>query len=226
MSQPLTMLPNGGANRVEIAKDWVHDRYAGGKDSRTPTPGFGTSTWTSILSAECQKRHFNPQFTEWINFDGTHQCVVDLNGIRVNDTRSWSSAIDAKQELAYRAVEYIRKTPIRGGLSHREQEKASSRAESKPNFRAEDRTKKSGAVTEQEEERRLLTRIQSLYGRNGGPSMSVMADPAASRAFLEGFALGGKLRESSRDQRRRSRSPLRGDRGGRRGSFDGYVKRE
>ncbi|KAK6078934.1 hypothetical protein SCUP515_04373 [Seiridium cupressi] len=213
MSHPFMPQSNTGPNGDKNGKNWVHDRYAGG-NTRIPTPGVGTPTWTSILSAECQKRHFNPQFQEWVNYDGTYQCAVILNGITMNDSRCWDSAADAKQALSQRAVEYIRKTPVLGGLSHRAQEKANLKAEGKVNHRPDDKTKKQGALSEQEEERRLLTRIQSLYGQIAGPSASTMANPAAAHAFLEGFALGSKLRESALNSRRRSRSPLRSDRGG------------
>ncbi|KAK8099818.1 hypothetical protein PG999_010192 [Apiospora kogelbergensis] len=57
----------------------------------------------------------------------------------------------------------------------------------------------------------LLAGIRSLYGHYRGPSEAVLADPVASRAYLQGFALGEKLRDSAvRAEGRRSRSPKAG----------------
>lgn len=221
-SQSPIPMPHGAATRDRNGKDWVHDRYNGPINVGSqggPTLG---QTWTSQLSAECQKRHFNPQFKEWINSDGTFQCSVELRGITLNDSRTWRSAVDAKQALARRAVEHIRKTPVIG-VSNRERERAQVKAEEK----ARSQTKSQTVAAEQEEERRLLTKVQRLYGTGPGPSENILGNPVASRAFLEGFALGSKLRDSVRNQRRRSRSPPHSDRGrDRRGSYDGYIKRE
>ncbi|KAH8195525.1 hypothetical protein TruAng_010310 [Truncatella angustata] len=223
MSQVLMPLPNGAANHDKGGREWVHDRYSGGKGARAPVHTAGTLTqpWTSILSSECQKRRFNPQFDEWINPDGTYQCTVDLNGRVLNDSRCWSSALDAKQALSRRAVDYIRKLPLPDGSYYKPEDKPKIRGTS---FRPKEKSYK--PLSEEEDERRLLRRIQSLYGHSGGPSEGVMADPAASHAFLEGFALGCKLRETSRDQRRRSRSPFREGRQSQRGSYNGFIKRE
>ncbi|KAK7968029.1 uncharacterized protein PG986_002306 [Apiospora aurea] len=78
-----------------------------------------------------------------------------------------------------------------------------------------------------DEHRELLERIRSLYGHARGPSEAVLGDPAAARGFLEGFALGDRLRESAgRAERRRSRSPkgARDDRD-RRSGRDYYRER-
>ncbi|KAK6815707.1 hypothetical protein PG987_016473 [Apiospora arundinis] len=70
----------------------------------------------------------------------------------------------------------------------------------------------------------MIERIRAFCGSARGPSEEVLADPAASRAFLEGFALGEKLRESAvRAERRRSRSPKTG--GDRNWGSRGYRER-
>lgn len=220
-SMPQSPMPvfNGDANRDMSRHGGVHDQFNGSNGVATLSNAMIGPTWTSQLSAECQRRHFNPQFKEWSNADGTFQCSVELQGVTLSDSRTWRFPADAKQALARRAVDYIRQTPVHGGLSIRERERAQ--------VIAEEKSKNQAIVAEQQEERRLLDKIQKLYGMGAGPSESVMANPAASRAFLEGFALGSKLRDSSRSQRRRSRSPIRNDRGrGRRGSRDSHIKRE
>ncbi|KAK8004631.1 hypothetical protein PG989_004350 [Apiospora arundinis] len=74
------------------------------------------------------------------------------------------------------------------------------------------------------EAQELFERIRAFCGSARGPSEEVLADPAASRAFLEGFALGEKLRESAvRAERRRSRSPKTG--GDRNWGSRGYRER-
>ncbi|KAI1871135.1 hypothetical protein JX265_006175 [Neoarthrinium moseri] len=177
--------------------------------------------YTALLSAECQRRRFNPQFNEWITMDGQFQCSVTLKGKIMHDMRKWNSPIEAKQALAKRAVDYVRTLPLPSG----EPNKAAERVEQAQNAIIQHVTHKEA----EEEERRLLARVQALFGNSGGPSDSTLQDPVASRAFLEGFALGTKLRNSSSGQRR-SRSPHRGHRERspirRRDRSGSYVKRE
>ncbi|KAK8065047.1 hypothetical protein PG997_011794 [Apiospora hydei] len=98
----------------------------------------------------------------------------------------------------------------------------SSRTAAEGRAAAADNKKGSG-----DDHRELLERIRSLYGHTRGPSEAVLGDPAAARAFLEGFALGDRLRESAgRAERQRSRSPkgARDDRD-RRSGRDYYRER-
>jgi hypothetical protein len=201
--QTMSML-TGGPNRDRAGQDRHQSHHTGGPDGKGSKANIGSATWPSILSSECQKRHFNPQFKEWSNRDGTYQCSVSLKGINMNDSRTWENPTDAKNALAKRAVALVRDMPVHNNFYQGGQEKTSSKNE--------DRNKKQGTTRDLEEERRLLMRIQTLYGHNSGPSHQVMADAVAAHAFLEGFALGSKLRDASRDVRRRSRSPVRGGR--------------
>ncbi|KAI2626018.1 hypothetical protein GGS26DRAFT_187793 [Hypomontagnella submonticulosa] len=50
----------------------------------------------------------------------------------------------------------------------------------------------------------LIRRVHSLYGSSKGPSTRIMEDSLASRAFLEGMALGTQLGEPARHERRGS----------------------
>ncbi|KAH8682076.1 hypothetical protein BX600DRAFT_544505 [Xylariales sp. PMI_506] len=187
--------------------------------------GGGSSvTWTSVLSSECQMRRFNPQFHEWITPDGFFKASVNLNGVTMHDTRQHKSPVDAKQAIARRAVEFVQGLSIPAGASSRGLDTGSSSERNREisgnrtrhggvsNTRSESIRWTSSSyrppspVSKAEEERRLLTRIQSHYAGSGYPSETILENPAASRAFLEGFALGSKLRDSTRS-RRRSRSP-------------------
>jgi hypothetical protein len=168
--------------------------------------------------------------TEWITPDGHFRASVNLQSLIMHDSRNYKNAVDAKQSLAKRAVEHVRKLEVPPGSSNKAAERARFGHEvmanrergfgRKPPFKKEPNESKpeprgggSAVQDRREEDRRLIERIKSLYGRSDGPSESILADPVASRAFLEGFALGGKLRESSsrsRDsEQRRSRSPGR-----------------
>ncbi|RYP51949.1 hypothetical protein DL768_002825 [Monosporascus sp. mg162] len=199
-------------------------RVANAGDDRRPS---GPSS-TAILSTECQKRRFNPQFTEWVTRDGRYMCSVNLNGITLHDSRTFSTALEAKQSLAKRAVAEVKMFPC-PDPAVRAAEKAAKasawegskneapqsgryggQAKSKPH---DDRQSHSaipqGAdpihnhyttdpYTRRSEAGHLVSRIQALYeGSGNGPSSFVLTDPLASRAFLEGFALGSKLHETA-----------------------------
>ncbi|RYP16113.1 hypothetical protein DL765_005314 [Monosporascus sp. GIB2] len=197
---------------------------------------------TAILSTECQKRRFNPQFTEWVTRDGRYMCSVYLNGITLHDSRTFGTALEAKQSLAKRAVAEVKKFPCPDPAVKAAEKAAKAAAwesskneapqggryggqvKSKPR---DDRHRHSaipqgiGPVrnhyatdphTRRSEASHLVSRIQALYdGSGNGPSSFVLTDPLASRAFLEGFALGGKLHETAnrpcKPEQIRPRSP-------------------
>ncbi|KAH9903827.1 hypothetical protein F4778DRAFT_100988 [Xylariomycetidae sp. FL2044] len=69
-----------------------------------------------------------------------------------------------------------------------------------------------------EEQRRLITCIQTLYGQSSTPSSEILSNPLASQAFLQGFALGGRTaqRDASppgADAQQGASSILGGDQG-------------
>ncbi|RYP86554.1 hypothetical protein DL769_000726 [Monosporascus sp. CRB-8-3] len=199
-------------------------RVANAGDDRRPS----APSSTAILSTECQKRRFNPQFTEWVTRDGRYMCSVNLNGITLHDSRTFGSALEAKQSLAKRAVAEVKKFPCPDPAVKAAEKAAKAAAwegskneapqsgryggqvKSKPR---DDRHSHSAIpqgtdptrnrymadpYTRRSEASRLVSRIQALYeGSGNGPSSFVLTDPLASRAFLEGFALGGKLHETA-----------------------------
>ncbi|KAI1076191.1 hypothetical protein F5B20DRAFT_336764 [Whalleya microplaca] len=183
-------------------------------------------TATAILSLECQKRKFNPQFKEWVTRDGDFKCSVNLNGKTLHDGRTFTTAVAAKQALAKRAIEEVRKLPCpKPSVKPTENVKPdatkghSGYAPVKPEpvpAKREDRGNRyapfASVVPEpmasyykpeydrREEVRFLIGRVQALCGATNGPSPHILEDPVASRAFLEGFALGGRLEDSARRQ--------------------------
>jgi hypothetical protein len=240
------------ANRSGNSAGGSHN--SGSRDNNSPT-------WTSILSAECQRRRFNPQFTEWITSEGGYKTTVNLNGQVMHDSRVYSTACEAKQAMAKRAIDYVRTLKVPENSSIKATERAKTEQEIMNRGRGGRRPtpfKKgpehpyspapiTGPVPDsvkakpeprvhsipedvrakREEDRRLLEKIQSLYGHSAGPNEVILGDPLAARAFLEGFALGGKLRESSRavgGGQRRSRSPADRTRSYRDRSPDKFFK--
>ncbi|KAI5922638.1 hypothetical protein F4810DRAFT_711232 [Camillea tinctor] len=217
---------------------------------------------TTALSKECQKRSFNPSFTEHITENGEFKYSVDLNGIIMRSSRSFRTATQAKYDLAKQAVARVRKMPCLSP-STRAHEKARYAAAKSDDMRSRSERgpmpepvrstygpragpigcpKSAGVITttpstptlshgqsyvgydpgfgrgyitdpaeydyrstseygsgfgRREELKFLMDRIRSLFGRSDGPSVPVLNDPLASRAFLEGFALGGRLHESA-----------------------------
>ncbi len=223
----------------------------------TAASGDQRPTITAILSAECQKRRFNPQFTEWMTPEGRNMCSVNLNGVILHDSRTFSSALEAKQSLAKRAVAEVKKLPVDPNNPNKAAEKAEmfekaakaaknttwnkvksevpqgahahnggifkiKRRDDCPSYYVPPPIAAQGRGfpshytadprTQQSEAANLINRIQALYKRPSyGTSSFILTDPLASRAFLEGFALGGKLHESSESnqyiEQARPRSP-------------------
>lgn len=223
--------------------------------------GVFRTTYSSLLSSECQSRRFNPAFTEWEGTPGKFYAKVRIQDHTITDARAYRSAMEAKQSLAKQAIQWIRANLPKDGLPTRASQEASLKQAQINRERAErvrsseiyydtgarsgngggnglatglangygsgggngyshyspskDRASRpqGGAVADYKKNDRqnLLDQIRSLYGHGRGPSDAVLADPAAARAFLEGFALGDRLRESAaRAERRRSRSPKAG----------------
>ncbi|KAI0014840.1 hypothetical protein F4780DRAFT_153273 [Xylariomycetidae sp. FL0641] len=76
-----------------------------------PGPNYQTPPYTTQLSLECQKRRFNPHFSEWID-DGAYKCSVDLDGRTLHDSHGFRSALEAKQSIAKKALVEVRKMKI------------------------------------------------------------------------------------------------------------------
>ncbi|KAK7936132.1 hypothetical protein PG985_001627 [Apiospora marii] len=223
--------------------------------------GVFRTTYSSLLSSECQSRRFNPAFTEWEGSPGKFYAKVRIQDHTITDARAYRNAMEAKQALAKQAVQWIRDNLPKDEIPTRAAQEANLKQAQINRARADrvrsnesyydtgarsvhgngnglanglangygsgggngyshyspskDRPSRpqGGAVADYKKSDRqnLLEQIRSLYGNGRGPSDAVLADPAAARAFLEGFALGDRLRESAaRAERRRSRSPKAG----------------
>lgn len=170
-----------------------------GANQGTGRSGYRT-TWTAILSAECQKRRFNPQFHEWVAPDGDFRCSVSLDGFTLYGTRGYPTATEAKQALAESAIQHVRLKPVPDGPSNKAGERLGRQAGERPGRLADATPQKRESPSLPEPrgllEKSLMTRIQNVFGHTAGPSDEIMKDPVASRAFLEGFALGCKVQGS------------------------------
>ncbi|KAI8963660.1 hypothetical protein F5Y11DRAFT_346309 [Daldinia sp. FL1419] len=174
-----------------------------------------------ILSQECQKRRFNPHFTEWRDHNGFFRCSVTIRGRMIVDGSAYGSATEAKAAVSEMALPEVRKIPcedpadkpsavltevsergIRGGIAnvHQQARTSSSLRDNRigrhqprgnrPNWRHNN-------TDVEEQEDIIMAQIQSMFGVIDGPSREVANDPLASRAFLQGMALGAQLGRSS-----------------------------
>ncbi|KAI1473378.1 hypothetical protein F4774DRAFT_423318 [Daldinia eschscholtzii] len=64
-----------------------------------------------ILSQECQKRRFNPQFKELHDGNGRFKCSVNLRGLVVADTSTYNNPFEAKSAISKKALLEVRKLP-------------------------------------------------------------------------------------------------------------------
>ncbi|KAH7034704.1 uncharacterized protein B0I36DRAFT_83320 [Microdochium trichocladiopsis] len=211
-------------------------RHATGQDTNASNNGRRRSsgvdggdkylTHTAILSAECQKRRFNPQFTEW-STNGQYYCSINLNGVVLNGNRAYSTANDAKQALAKLAVSEVKKQPCPSPAARAAAKAA--RAEriahesaqignrSASSSQGQQRAKDSASAvhrgsTMENGPKGWLPAVQSSQAGQDGTinhntcqtpapasalSPDILSNPIASRAFLEGLALGARLYESA-----------------------------
>ncbi|KAF3057383.1 hypothetical protein GL218_06048 [Daldinia childiae] len=193
-----------------------------------------------LLSQECQKRRFNPQFTEWHDRNGRCKCSVNLKGLIVADVRAYDTASEAKTAISRKALIEVRKLPcedpagkpaailtevVKQGIYKDVPELlgfGSARAENEPNpqrHRNNQHTQVAPFMQEHrvgryqppgnfsndrhddydlhDQQNFLMSQIQYLFGHVNGPSNRIAEDPLASRAFLEGIALGSRLGQST-----------------------------
>lgn len=203
-----------------------HNTNNSSKNSRRrasgPDGGDKCLTQTALLSAECQKRRFNPQFKEW-SINDQYYCSVDLAGIVLKCNRSYSTANDAKQALARRAVAEIRKRPCpspavgaaaKVARAERMQNEttAGGRRDADPAlWSSKPDERSSGFVAGNGHANGSAVPARSRGGqinanehgmtRTLAPATTlsphILSDPIASQAFLEGLALGARLYESA-----------------------------
>jgi hypothetical protein len=145
---------------------------------------------------------------------------VNVDGVTVYDTRAYDSADKAKQAVARRAVEHVRnKKEVPPGPPNKACDRINAVANKtllpgqraqkpkledvmKPEKRVPEKpmagkSPKVRSANEFETDKQLVARVQAQFGHLAGPSDVIMNDPVASRAFLEGFAFGCKVRVST-----------------------------
>ncbi|KAI1743275.1 hypothetical protein F4680DRAFT_445153 [Xylaria scruposa] len=177
---------------------------------------------TARLSAECQRRHFNPKWHESSGPNG-FKCSVQLINKVIHGGHAYPNAYDAKQAVAEKALVYVSQLPCEDPL-----EKAAAKIQctgKADRFSACNRPARSQVKREPTtnagngsfysqytnrapdanaaaynwntfDQRTLLHRIQSVFGC-AGPSPAVLADPLAAQAFLQGLAVGTSIRVAS-----------------------------
>ncbi|KAK6949601.1 hypothetical protein Daesc_009684 [Daldinia eschscholtzii] len=193
-----------------------------------------------LLSQECQKRRFNPQFKELHDGNGRFKCSVNLKGLVVADTSTYSNPFEAKSAISKKALLEVRKLPCEDPaykpaaiLTKVVKQGMYGGVPKSPGFRRVRTEKKTSlqqrrndqrtGVTPLMQEHRVnryqppgdfsndrydsvgldsdqdfwLSQVQQQFGHANGPSNRIAQDPLASRAFLEGMALGVRLGQSS-----------------------------
>ncbi|KXJ96125.1 hypothetical protein Micbo1qcDRAFT_192961 [Microdochium bolleyi] len=187
-----------------------------------PDGGDKCQTQTALLSAECQKRRFNPQFREW-SANGQYYCSVNLNGIVLNNSQGYSTANEAKQALARRAVAEIRKIPCTSPAAGAAAKVARAERQSNEVNTGGHRSADTGMWATKPDEQNSAFRnegghtgflpvsttsrvVQANACSQALPqtpapantlSPHILSNPIASQAFLEGLALGARLYESA-----------------------------
>ncbi|KAI1647672.1 uncharacterized protein F4817DRAFT_97661 [Daldinia loculata] len=205
-----------------------------------PTVDGKFVTPAMLLSQECQKRRFNPQFTEWHDRNGRCKCSVSLKGLIVTDMRAYDTASEAKAAISRKALTEVRKLPcedpagkpaailtevVKQGI-YKDVPNffgfGSAQTENKPNpqqHRNNQHTQVAPFMQEHrvsryqppgnfsndrydnydlhDQQNLLMSQVQYLFGHINGPSNRIAEDPLASRAFLEGIALGSRLGQST-----------------------------
>jgi len=160
---------------------------------------------TQLLSLECQKRRFNPQWEETSLPNGEFQCAVHLKEHRVSSIRTFATASAAKQAIAYKAWNIVRRWPTPEAVPNAIQKVLSDM--------------KVGGPPQKPTERdlaRLIIHMEAVVGESTPPE--IKTNPAAAKAYMAGFAVGsrcagtaarGSSHERTAKDRSRSRSPRR-----------------
>ncbi|KAI1424482.1 hypothetical protein F5Y12DRAFT_715242 [Xylaria sp. FL1777] len=181
---------------------------------------------TARLSAECQLRHFNPKWQETSGPYG-FKCSVQLMNKVVHGDRAHSTAYDAKQAVAEKALVQVRRLPCEDPA-----QKVAARLRSgEQTDRVSDRNRPGRAAVKREPSANAshasfhgqyayatpaganaaaynwntygYTEPRALLHRiqslfgGAGPSPAVLSDPLAAQAFLQGLALGTSIHAAS-----------------------------
>ncbi|KAI1279297.1 hypothetical protein F5Y07DRAFT_387463 [Xylaria sp. FL0933] len=208
----LQILPKAGEVRSQSG------RQMGSASSASQNPPLATAR----LSAECQRRHFNPKWLERSGSSG-FRCSVQLVNKIIHGDRAHPTAYDAKQAVAEKALGYVLRLPREDPAQKVAVESKSDEQTDRPSDhnwpgRAPVRRQPvanaspaafhgqppHGPLTGADiaayygynEHRVLLHRIQSVFG-GARLSQTVLSDPLAAQAFLQGFALGTSIHAPS-----------------------------
>ncbi|KAI1463152.1 uncharacterized protein F4812DRAFT_285942 [Daldinia caldariorum] len=210
-------------------------------DGKSATPAM-------LLSQECQKRRFNPKFTEWHDGNGHYKCAVNLNGKIVTDFGIYDTSLEAKAAVSTKALVEVRKLPcddpackpaailteavkqgIYGGVpksvgvgwAPTENRTSSQGRRRNDHYTGQSSISRENRVSHHQppsglsnnyndnfslhsQQDFLMGQVQHLFGRVNGPSNWIAQDPLASRAFLEGMALGARLSQPTADRSERN----------------------
>ncbi|KAK4231690.1 hypothetical protein QBC38DRAFT_201672 [Podospora fimiseda] len=188
---------------------------------------------TQLLSQECQRRRFNPEWQERVTQDGMYTCKVLLpNNIVVGDGKVYSDPLIAKQRAATKALPIVRSWPTGyvGGIRVPEgprlafnigrRPRAPEPPRPRPNSHvqqpkiegARDAIMTGTESSHEQQTNNFLTKEQTELFEKMCQTLEIkLPDPTkdseeVQRAFLEGLALGSRIRRN-RSSRSRSRSP-------------------
>ncbi|KAK4129735.1 hypothetical protein N657DRAFT_91809 [Parathielavia appendiculata] len=148
---------------------------------RTGTSNALQPAPTQLLSLECQRRRFNPQFVVKEASSNVFTCSVKLRDITIHGDKAHSSSIDAKHAVAAKALPIVRKWPICSSelaQPYRKDHVASTRV--KEEHRALTR------AAPKLEQDTVMADVPAVHGRDGGatglPSRGRKLDSVAERA--------------------------------------------
>ncbi|KAI0106748.1 hypothetical protein F4814DRAFT_455369 [Daldinia grandis] len=246
LSRPIFGINRGATVPPQGPSDLAQDRSGSQGGVELEHTGNGPAvdgkfvTPAMILSQECQKRRFNPQFTEWHDHNGRCRCSVNLKGLVVAEMGAYDTASEAKAAISRKALVEVRKlacgdpadkpaailTEVARQGIYRDVSAffgvGSAQAEDRPNpqqHRNNQHTQIAPFIQENrvsryqpprnsssdrydnynlhDQQNLLMGQVQHLFGHINGPSNRIAEDPLASRAFLEGIALGSRLGQST-----------------------------
>jgi hypothetical protein len=185
---------------------------------------------TQLLSQECQRRRFNPEWVIRENHDGTIKCAVKLLQHTVSTNKTYPSLSVAKHSIAEKALKEIQNWPtatdvareycrdhlesIRVNQEHHARSLAAAKSEEDivmadvpaagaREDRATRATSRAHDIDRAAEQARLLDQVQRMT--RGAVPDGALDNPESTRMFFEGLLAGARLFDPA--PRSRSRSP-------------------
>ncbi|KAI1149522.1 hypothetical protein F4825DRAFT_48977 [Nemania diffusa] len=178
---------------------------------------------TARLSAQCQLRHFNPKWHE-TSGPGGFKCSVQLLNKMIHGEHVYSTAYDAKQAAAEKALVYVRRLPCKDpaekiAVRIRSAEQTDRYCDRNRQGRAQGKKEPTESTshtsfhgqhtyaappgdnaatytwnTYNYNEQRAFLHRIQSLFGGSGPSPAVLSDPLAAQAFLQGLAVGTSVR--------------------------------